>query len=129
MVRPDNRPGSAEHWMATRSPRDDHLPHLRTYVTEKDPMNVANLQLEGLLMAVAEIKNALVHKVILSVEDIDIALKTAKAAFTGDQRLFEDMSPASRDAACLPGVPPFSALAQAGRDHQAALQRPDVKGA
>ncbi|MBA1144481.1 hypothetical protein [Mesorhizobium neociceri] len=78
-------------------------------------MNVANLQLEGLLMSVAAVNNALVR-----------ALKTAEAAFTGDQRLFEDMSPANRDAVCFPlrllqlantsqfeaGVPPFFELAK-----------------
>lgn len=87
-------------------------------------MNFANLQLEGLLMAVAAVNNALVRK--LSIDDIDRALKTAEASFTGDERLFEDMSPANRDAVCFPlrllqlantnqfeaGVPPFSELAK-----------------
>jgi len=89
-------------------------------------MNVANLQLEGLLMAVAAINNALVRKGLLTIDDIDKALKTAEASFTGDERLLEDMSPANRDAVCFPlrllqlantsqfeaGVPPFSELAK-----------------
>jgi hypothetical protein len=87
-------------------------------------MNVANLQLEGLLMAVAAVNNALVSKGVLSIDDIDKALKTAEASFTGDERLFEDMSPANRDAVCFPlrllqlantgqfevGVPSFAEL-------------------
>ena len=89
-------------------------------------MNVANLQLEGLLMAVAAINNALVRKGLLTIDDIDKALKTAEASFTGDERLLEDMSPANRDAICFPlrllqlanksqleaSVPPFSELAK-----------------
>ena len=89
-------------------------------------MNVANLQLEGLLMAVAAVNNALVRKGVLSIDDIDKALKTAEASFTGDERLFEDMSPANRDAVCFPlrllqlantgqleaGVPSFAELAK-----------------
>jgi hypothetical protein len=65
-------------------------------------MKVANLQLQGLLMAVASINNALVHKGILSVDDIDQALRKAEANLTGEERLFEDMTPANRDAVCFP---------------------------
>lgn len=89
-------------------------------------MNVANLQLEGLLMAVAAVNNALVRRGLLSVDDIDTALKNSEASFTVDERLFEDMSPANRDAVCFPlrllrlanteqfeaSVPPFSELAR-----------------
>lgn len=42
-------------------------------------MNAANLQLEGLMMAVAAINNALVHRGMLSVDDIDVALRKAEA--------------------------------------------------
>lgn len=87
-------------------------------------MNVANLQIEGLLMAVAAINNALVHKGILSVDDLDFALRQVEASLTGDERLCEDMSPANRDAVCFPvrlllaannaqgetEIPPFSEL-------------------
>jgi len=100
-------------------------------------VKVANLQLEGLLMAVAAVNNALVRKRLLTIDDIDRALKTAEASFKGDERLFEDMSPANRDAVCFPlqqqSVRSRRAAVfradQAGRDHQTALQRPDVKGA
>ena len=66
-------------------------------------MKVANLQLQGLLMALTSINNALVHKGSLSIDDIDEALRKAEANLTDDEeRLFEDMSPANRDAACFP---------------------------
>ena len=65
-------------------------------------MNVANLQLEGLLMAVASINNALVHKGVLSVDEIDRALRKAEASVLGDERAYEDLSPSNRDALCFP---------------------------
>ncbi|MER8377551.1 hypothetical protein [Mesorhizobium sp. M1406] len=65
-------------------------------------MNVANLQLEGLLMAVAAVNNILVHRGILSVDDIDMALRKAEALVTSEERMYEDMSPANRDAVCFP---------------------------
>ena len=87
-------------------------------------MNVANLQLEGLLMAVASINNLLVQQKLLSIDDIDTALRKAEAGLTGDQHLLGTMSLANRDAVCFPirllrlanimqsetGVPPFSEL-------------------
>lgn len=89
-------------------------------------MNVANLQLEGLLMAVASINNVLVHKGLLTVDEVDEALRRAEASLTAEERLYEDMSPANRDAVCFPirflqsanlarselGVTPFSQLAR-----------------
>lgn len=51
-------------------------------------MNVANLQLEGLMMAIAAVNNALVHKGLLSVDEVDIALRRAEAAMTSDERLY-----------------------------------------
>ena len=87
-------------------------------------MNTANLQLQGLLLAVASINNALVHKGLLSIDEIDLALRKAEASLTGEERLHEDMSPANRDAICFPirflqmannsrgevGIPGFSEL-------------------
>lgn len=89
-------------------------------------MNVANLQIEGLLMAVAALNNALVHKGVLSVDEIDEALRKAEALVTGEERVHEDMSPSNRDAVCFPirlllaanreqaesSIPPFSELAR-----------------
>jgi hypothetical protein len=89
-------------------------------------MHVANLQLEGLLMAVAAVNNLLVAKGLVTPEEIDVALRKAEAGFTGDERLSEDMTPSNRDAVCFPirllqlanlgqsegGVQPFSELAR-----------------
>ncbi|ESY08994.1 hypothetical protein NKK48_08165 [Mesorhizobium sp. C386A] len=89
-------------------------------------MNVANLQLEGLMMAVASINNLLVHKGLLSIDEIDTALRKAEASMTSDERTYEDMTPANRDAICFPirllqiannaqgelDIPPFSELAK-----------------
>lgn len=65
-------------------------------------MKVANLQIQGLLMAIASINNTLVRNGILNVDDIDLALRKAEANLTGEERLFEDMSPTNRDAVCFP---------------------------
>ncbi len=65
-------------------------------------MNVANLQLEGLMMAVATINNVLVHKGLVSIDDINDALLKAEASVTGDERSYEDMSDSNRDAICFP---------------------------
>ena len=88
-------------------------------------MNVANLQVEGLLMAIASINHVLVRKGLLSIEEIDTALRKAEASSTGEERS-EELSPANRDAVNFPirllqlanqcqpeaDVPPFSELAR-----------------
>jgi hypothetical protein len=65
-------------------------------------MNVANLQLEGLMMALASINNLLVRKGLVSIDEIDETLHRAESAFTSEPRLYDDMSPAQRDAVCFP---------------------------
>lgn len=88
-------------------------------------MNVANLQLEGLLMAVASINHVLVRKGILSIQEMDIALRKAEASGEGEDRAGE-LSSSNRDAISLPirllqlanqcqpeaDIPPFSELAK-----------------
>ncbi len=64
-------------------------------------MNVANLQLEGLLMAVASLNHVLVRKGIVSAEELDIALRKAEAGET-DQERAEGMSSSNRDAINFP---------------------------
>jgi hypothetical protein len=90
-------------------------------------MNTANLQLEGLLMAVAGINKLLVSKGLLTVEEIDRALRRAEAGLTGEERSAESLSPSNRDAICFPlrflqlanngqgdgGTQPFSELTRA----------------
>ncbi len=65
-------------------------------------MNVANLQIEGLLMAVVAINDTLVRKGVLSADEVDLALRKVEASLTGDERLQEDLSPSNRDAVCFP---------------------------
>ena len=43
-------------------------------------MKVTNLQLQGLLMALASINNSLVHKGLLTVDEIDLACRKAEAS-------------------------------------------------
>ncbi|MBA3447362.1 MAG: hypothetical protein H0T56_07105 [Pseudaminobacter sp.] len=65
-------------------------------------MNTANLQLEGLYLAIASLNNVLVAKGLLTVEEIDAALRRAEANAIGDDRSVEELSPANRDAVCFP---------------------------
>lgn len=65
-------------------------------------MNVANLQLEGLVMALAAVNNALVNKGLLSADEVDLALARVEASMTGEERLQDDLPPSNRDAVCFP---------------------------
>jgi len=65
-------------------------------------MNVANLQLEGLLMAIASLNQLLVDKGLLSTADIDGALQKAEMSINGDGRCLDEISPANREAICFP---------------------------
>ncbi len=65
-------------------------------------MNVANLQLQGLYLAVAAINEALVAKGVLTRDEIDTALARAEQIALGDERITEDMHPANRDAVVFP---------------------------
>ncbi|KXF77794.1 hypothetical protein ATN84_08550 [Paramesorhizobium deserti] len=65
-------------------------------------MNTANLQLEGLCLAVASVNHLLVSKGLLSQGEIDTALRKAEAAIVGDERITGQLSPANRDAVCFP---------------------------
>lgn len=87
-------------------------------------MNTANLQIEGLLMAVAAINRSLVDKGLLSRAEIERLLAICEANTIGEDRAIEELSPANRDATVFPirllraanaeGAPAtFSALAKA----------------
>lgn len=65
-------------------------------------MNIANLQLEGLCLAIAAINHELVAKDVLSHSELDTALRKAEAAAIGDERFNDHLSPAHRDAVCFP---------------------------
>lgn len=64
-------------------------------------MNVANLQLEGLLMAVASINHVLVRKGILSTHEIDTALRKAGSGGEGEDRS-GDIPSSNREAISFP---------------------------
>jgi len=82
-------------------------------------MNVANLQLQGLYLAIAAINNALVAKGLLTREEVGEALERAEQTALGDNRIFEDMNPASRDAVAFPAR--FLALANANASDSGTL--------
>ena len=65
-------------------------------------MNTANLQLRGLLLAVAQINNALVQKGVMSIDEINNALDKAEANLMSEEGASEDLSPSNRDAVCFP---------------------------
>jgi hypothetical protein len=65
-------------------------------------MNTANLQLEGLYLAIASINNALVKKGIMTRDEIDLALRRAEQTAMGDDRMVEDMRSSNRDAVAFP---------------------------
>ena len=65
-------------------------------------MNTANLQIEGLLMAVAAVNRSLVDKGVLSRAEIERALAICEANATGEDRAIEELSPANRDAVVFP---------------------------
>jgi hypothetical protein len=89
-------------------------------------MNAANLQLEGLLMAMAGITQALVAKGVLTTEEVDRSLAVTEQTILGEDRVAEDLTPANRDAIAFPirllrmannmagdkDVPPFGELAR-----------------
>lgn len=89
-------------------------------------MNTANLQLEGLLTAIAGINRTLVAKGLLNTEELDHCLAVAEQTALGDDRVAEELSPANRDAVVFPirvlrlanqhaepgGIPTFAELAR-----------------
>jgi hypothetical protein len=62
-------------------------------------MNTANLQLEGLYLAIAAINGALVKRGLLTAAEIDAALNEASAVAGRDTH---DVSSANRDAVTFP---------------------------
>ena len=86
-------------------------------------MNIANLQLEGLYLAIAATHRLLVEKGIVSREELDTSLRRAEQVALGDYRT-EELSGAERDAVAFAprllalangaeDLPDFSALARA----------------
>lgn len=65
-------------------------------------MNQANLQLEGLYLALGSLTALLVAKGVATTEELDRCLETAEATAAGDERFGEELNPANRDAICFP---------------------------
>lgn len=64
-------------------------------------MNTANLQLEGLYLAIAAINHLLVRKGIVDRDEITLALGNAEKLVLGEQRN-QDISAANREAVAFP---------------------------
>ena len=65
-------------------------------------MNTANLQLEGLYLAIAAITAVLRQKGLLSAEEIDAALASAEVKATFDPARPRELSGSNVDAICFP---------------------------
>lgn len=65
-------------------------------------MNVANLQIQGLCMAVVTFQRLLVAKGVLLGPDIAHALHKAELELTGSDRAVDDLAPSDRDALAFP---------------------------
>jgi hypothetical protein len=60
-------------------------------------MNTANLQLQGLYLAIAAVNNALVAKGLLTREEVDLALREAETTSLEDYRA-DDLVAPNREA-------------------------------
>ncbi len=65
-------------------------------------VNSANLQLEGLYLAIASISETLVNKGVLSRGELDLALRKAERLALTDYRSAENLRAAERDAVAFP---------------------------
>jgi hypothetical protein len=65
-------------------------------------MNPANLQLEGLYVAVAAVLNTLREKGVLSMQEIDQALLSAENKIESDPQRRTKLSDSNREAICFP---------------------------
>ncbi len=61
-------------------------------------MNVANLQLEGLLMAIAAVNHLLVQNGVVTIEEMESALKAAEAS----ENRSDELPPSHREAIAFP---------------------------
>lgn len=65
-------------------------------------MNSANLQLEGLYLAIAAMHETLVRKGVVTRQDVDDAMREAEQTAINDDRSVESLRPAERDALAFP---------------------------
>jgi hypothetical protein len=85
-------------------------------------VNTANLQLEGLYLAVAAINNALAEKGLLTRDEIGLALRRAEQTALGDYRT-QDLSGAEQDAVAF-----APRLLQLANTHASDGHTPDFSG-
>ena len=91
-------------------------------------MNTANLQLEGLLLALASLLQTFERKGLLTREEIDAMLGEAEARARSEPQRPSELSAANVDAVCFPirflkaGGHPAGAAPRFCRDHR--LGRP-----
>ncbi|MDB5621877.1 MAG: hypothetical protein JWR39_440 [Devosia sp.] len=64
-------------------------------------MNTANLQLEGLYLALAAVNRALVDAGVVSRDQLELAFRKTESVALGADRM-SNLSPAERDAVCFP---------------------------
>ena len=65
-------------------------------------MNTANLQLEGLYLAIASFNGTLIANGVVTVEEVDTAVLSAEQAALGDYRMAENLTPSQREAVAFP---------------------------
>ena len=65
-------------------------------------MNIANLQLEGLYLAIAAMHETMIAKGLVSRQDVDDAMRAAEQTAINDHRSIENLRPAERDALAFP---------------------------
>jgi len=65
-------------------------------------MNSANLQLEGLYLAIAAMHETMIAKGLVSRQDVDDAMRAAEQTAINDHRSIENLRPAERDALAFP---------------------------
>jgi len=65
-------------------------------------MNTANLQLEGLYLAIAAMHETLINKGIVTRAEVDDAMRSAERTAMNDHRSIENLRPAERDALAFP---------------------------
>jgi len=65
-------------------------------------MNTANLQLEGLYLAIAAMHETMIAKGLVSRQDVDDAMRAAEQTAINDNRSIENLRPAERDALAFP---------------------------
>jgi hypothetical protein len=85
-----------------RSTRDGGAPRLAPLDEWEFAMNTANLQLEGLLVAVAELTRLLVRKGLVDETEVELALANAELAIRADQQRMGQLSGSNADAVSFP---------------------------